>query len=169
MSGRRVYFSFHYDEDIWRASNVRNSARFDAIARAPWSDASIWEETKRKGDAAIRRLIDNGLKNTSVTAVLIGAETAWRPWVQYEIERSIERKNGLLGIRIHSMKDQHGRKGKAGPIPKALEDGGYPVYPWDARKIGYEVERAAIKAGKPCLEHGTKDCPWCRWSNWWHI
>jgi hypothetical protein len=33
MAGRRVYFSFHYDNDIWRASNVRNSARFDAVAR----------------------------------------------------------------------------------------------------------------------------------------
>ena len=39
----------------------------------------------------------------------------------------------------------------------------------EARKIGYEVERAAIKAGKPCLEHGTKDCLSCRWNNWWHI
>jgi hypothetical protein len=103
MAGRRVYFSFHYDNDIWRASNVRNSARFDAVARASWSDASIWEEAKRKGDDAIRRLIDNGLKNTSVTAVLIGEETASRRWVNYEIEKSIKRGNGLLGVRIHCV------------------------------------------------------------------
>lgn len=169
MTGRRVYFSFHYDIDIWRASNIRNSARFDAVARTPWSDASLWEEAKRKGDDAIRRLIDNGLKNTSVTAVLIGAETASRRWVKYEIEKSIDRGNGLLGVRIHSMKDQHGRKGKAGAIPTVLEERGYPVYSWDARRLGYEVERAAIRAGKPCLEHGTKDCSSCRFDNWWHI
>jgi hypothetical protein len=38
------------------------------------------------------------LENTSVTVVLIGTETANRPWVKYEIEQSIARKNGLLGV-----------------------------------------------------------------------
>ena len=46
----------------------------DARASAGWTDASIWEEAERKGDAAIRSLIDAGLKGTSVTAVLIGAD-----------------------------------------------------------------------------------------------
>ena len=169
MSGRRVFFSFHYKEDVWRASNVRNSRRFDARAAAGWSDASLWEETKRKGPAAIRRLIDEGLEGTSVTAVLIGAHTAERDWVTYEIEASEKRGNGLLGVRIHSIEDQQGRKAKAGAIPKALADGGYPVYSWDARRLGYEVERAAITAGKPCLKHGTKDCWSCRFDNWFHI
>ena len=41
--------------------------------------------------------------------VLIGAETANRPWVKYEIEQSIARKNGLLGIYIHRLKDLNKR------------------------------------------------------------
>jgi MTH538 TIR-like domain (DUF1863) len=114
MAGRRVFFSFHYKDDVWRASNARNAGQFDARAAAGWSDASLWEETKKKGPAAIRCLIDGGLEGTSVTAVLIGTHTAERNWVTYEIEKSIERGNGLLGVRIHNMKDQDGRRSGRG-------------------------------------------------------
>lgn len=169
MAGRRVYFSFHYEKDIWRASNVRNSAQFDAIARTPWQDASLWEEAKRNGNHAIRRLIDNGLTYTSVTVVLIGSETATRPWVKYEIDKSIERGNGLIGVRIHNIRDKDGRQSKAGDVPKALKDGRYAVYPWSARKLGNEVELAAIRAGKPCLAHKKDNCWQCRFWNWIQI
>lgn len=169
MAGRRVYFSFHYKQDVWRASNVRKSKQFEAFARAGWDDASLWEKTKLKGDAAIRRLIDDGLKGTSVTAVLIGEHTANRPWVKYEIERSIELGHGLLGVRIHTLQNQDGRQSKSGPVPKALKDGGYSVYGWNTRKLGHEVELAAIKSGKPCLEHNTKGCLYCRFVNWLQI
>ncbi len=97
---RRVFFSFHYERDIWRSSIVRNSwlTHPDREAAGFW-DASLWEETKLRGDAAIQRLIDAGLEYTSVTAVLIGSETADRRWVQYELRKSYERGNGLLGSR----------------------------------------------------------------------
>ena len=63
---RRVFFSFHYEQDIWRASNVRKAGEFDAIARAGWDDASLWEKAKRAGDVEIRCLIDAGLKDLRV-------------------------------------------------------------------------------------------------------
>ena len=37
--------------------------------------------------------------------VLIGAKMSNRRWVKYEIEQSIGRKNGLMGIYIHNVKD----------------------------------------------------------------
>jgi MTH538 TIR-like domain (DUF1863) len=45
---RRVFFSFHYERDIWRASIVRNSwvTKPDRQA-AGFFDASIWEEAKK--------------------------------------------------------------------------------------------------------------------------
>ena len=158
----RVFFSFHYGEDIWRASNARNSGQFDPHASAGWSDASLWEESKRKGPAAIRRLIAGGLEGTSVTAVLIGAHTAQRDWVTYEIEKSLARGNGLLGVRIHTMKDQDGRRSRRGRVPKALADGGFRVYPWDASRFGKWVELAAIDADKLCRQHQAKDCFRCK-------
>jgi hypothetical protein len=96
---RKVFFSFHYQRDAWRASQVRNIGVVEGNASAT---DNKWEEVKRGGDAAIRRWIDEQLTGRSCTIVLVGAETADRHWVQYEIEKSWNDGNkGLLGIRIH--------------------------------------------------------------------
>lgn len=103
---RRVFFSFHYEKDIWRASQVRNSwvTKPDREAAGFW-DAASWEEIKKKGDEAVKRWIRDQLNGTSVTVVLIGTETSERRYVQYEIEQSWERNNGLIGVYIHNIKD----------------------------------------------------------------
>lgn len=115
---RRVFFSFHYDRDIWRVNQVRNSwvTKPNREVAGYW-DASLWEETKARGARAIRNLIDEGLKNTSVTAVLIGYETAEREYVKYEISQSVNRGNGLLGVYIHNLKNQYGRTDYKGMNP----------------------------------------------------
>ncbi|MHB8290596.1 MAG: TIR domain-containing protein [Acidimicrobiales bacterium] len=115
----------------------------------------------------MERLVDAGLKGTSVTAVLVGAETASRPWVNYEIEQSIKRGNGLLGICIHDIKDQNRKTSRRGKIPAALSDGGYRVYDWSRSSFGRWVEFAALDAGKPCREHDRTQCFMCRWLWWW--
>jgi hypothetical protein len=145
---RRVFFSFHYQNDVWRASIVRNSHIIDGTAAAGFQDASLWEEAKKKGDIAIQRMIDTALANTTVTAVLIGAETASREWVDYEIRKSIERGNGLLGIYIDQIKDRNGRISVRGPVPAALLNARVPIYVWDSTKFGEWVETAAKKAGR---------------------
>jgi len=142
---RKVFFSFHY-ADLWRANVVRNSGMIEGYAVAGFHDASLWEETKMKGEAAVRHLIDAGLDGTSVTVVLLGAETANRQWISYEIERSIARNNGLLGIRIDAIKDQYGKSGVSGPMPEALSSAGAPVYVWEYGKLGMWVEDAYKKA-----------------------
>jgi hypothetical protein len=140
---RNVFFSFHYQRDVWRANVVRNSGAVIGESAAGFRDASLWEEAKKKGDRAIKNLIDEGLKGTTVTVVLIGAETANRAYVTYEIEKSIERKNGLLGLRIHNIKDQNGRTDVMGSIPAKLIDGGYPTYTWtDCDDFAQWVETA---------------------------
>lgn len=114
---RRAFFSFHYERDIWRASQVKNSWITRGGEEAGFWNASLEEEAKRKGDDAIKRLIDQGLVGTSVTVVLIGAETANRPWVQYEIQKSCEMGNGLVGVRIHGLKNQAGQIDYTGQSP----------------------------------------------------
>jgi len=146
---RRVFFSFHYQRDVWRANVVRKSGVVIGSAAAGFYDASIWEEAKKKGDAAIKKLIDSGLENTSVTVVLIGAKTAGRKYINYEIEQSIDRGNGILGIHIHNIEDSDGNKDTKGDVPYKLIKGEYPVYTWpfDAEKFGEWVEKAAKAAG----------------------
>jgi hypothetical protein len=130
---RRVFFSFHYGRDIWRVNQVRNANQFVGAEISGYFDASLWEEAKRTGEAAIRRMIDNALVGTSVTAVLIGSETAGRRYVDYEIAESIKRGNGVFGIRIHHLQDALGYTDPPGLIPSRLVAGGYPVYDWRGR------------------------------------
>lgn len=101
---RKVFFSFHYKRDAVRAGQVRNSnvVASNAVQTSDFIDAADWESIKRSGPQAIKNWIANQLHGTSVTAVLIGAETSKRDWVNYEIEESLKRGNGLLGIYIHN-------------------------------------------------------------------
>ena len=145
---RKVFFSFHYERDLWRVNVVRNSGMVEGLSAAGFNDQSLWEETKRRGDDAIRKLIDSGLNGTSVTVVLIGAETASRKYVSYEIEKSVARGSGLLGIRVHNIKDRDGRTDPAGPVPDALTKTRAPVYVWEYGKIGEWVEKA-YQAAQP--------------------
>lgn len=71
---RRVFFSFHYQRDIWRINQIRNIGEIVGASAAGFHDASLWEEAKKKGDVAINAMIDEGLKNTSVTVVCIGPQ-----------------------------------------------------------------------------------------------
>lgn len=162
MAGRRTFFSFHYQRDVWRASNVRNCGKIDPQAAAGWADASLWEATKAKGDDAVKRAIEDGLKNTSVTAVLIGAETSKRRWVDYEIRRSYERGNGVIGVRIHKVLDQKGKADTRGDIPQRLIDNRASIYDFDAKLMGGWIEKTAIATGHQCLEHGQQNCVQCR-------
>ncbi len=112
---RRVFFSFHYDRDAWRASQVRNIGVIEGNASAT---DNKWEEVTRGGEAAVRRWIDEQLAGRSCTIVLVGAETADRKWVQYEIEKSWNDGNiGLLGIRIHRLLDHDRNASIAGSNP----------------------------------------------------
>lgn len=145
---RKVFFSFHYQRDIWRVNQIRNAGVVDASAAAGWADASLWEEAKKKGDAAIKRLIDEGLSGTTVTAVLIGNKTANRKYVAYEIERSVEQGNAVIGIRIHMLANQDGKTDGAGEIPEALKRAKAPIYDWDREQFGSWVQKAFRRARK---------------------
>ena len=144
---RRVFFSFHYQRDVWRTNVVRKIGEFIGTAAAGFQDASLWEEAKRKGDTAIKKLIVEALKDTTVTVVLIGAKTAGRKYINYEIEQSIARGNGILGIHIHNIKDSDGNTDTIGDVPAKLVSGGYKVYTWpsDTEKFAEWIEEAAPK------------------------
>ena len=66
-------------------------------------DHSIWESAKTTSPLALKRLINKELEGTSVTAILIGSQTYARRWVRYEIIKSIERNNRVIGIHINGI------------------------------------------------------------------
>jgi len=145
---RRVFFSFKYKQDISRAMVVRNSWVTQGREAAGFIDAADFEELKRRGDAAIRNWIDNQLNGTSVTVVLVGEKTCSSRWVKYEIEKSKEIENGLLGIDISKIKDLQGNTSeRCERIPR-----GYSFYLWNNNdgynNMGDWIEKAAKEAGK---------------------
>ena len=160
---RQVFFSFHYERDVWRVSQIRNSwVTRDREAAGFW-DAATWEGVKRAGEKAVHDWIDRQLGGTSVTVVLIGAETADRDYVTYEIQASYRRGNGMLGITLHNMKDQYQRTDVPGRNPfqalyvtnngvKQYLSSMYRTYDWVgdngyANLAGW-IEQAARAAGR---------------------
>lgn len=146
---RTVFFSFHYQRDIWRVNQIRNIPNITGSAAAGFKDASLWEEAKKKSDYTIKSMIDKALNGTTVTVVFIGAKTAGRKFINYEIEQSLKRGNGIVGIQIHHLKNQLGETDVIGDIPKAIEAAGFKVYKYfDLERLANSIEEAAKLAGK---------------------
>jgi len=144
---RRVFFSFHYERDIWRAQQVRNSwVTRPSRSAAGFFDGSLAEAAKTENDARLKAAIRQGLRGTTCTVVLIGARTAQRKYVLYEIAESHARGNALVGVRIHRLKNRRGRTDLRGenPFTRVAALGRYapyvgrrvPVYDW-VRDGGY--------------------------------
>lgn len=145
---RRTFFSFDYNF-VWKVNQIRNIPNITGVAAAGFSDGSLWEESKLKGDAAIKKMIDDALYGTSVTVVLINYGTANRKFIKYEIEKSLERGNGLVAVQIHEVKDKSGNTGSAGSIPAEIGANGYKSYKYvSATKLAEWIEEAATLAGK---------------------
>jgi hypothetical protein len=97
---RHVFYSFHYDNDFWRTWQVR---QMGAIEGQRVAHANEWE-TIRRSPEGVRRWIDAEMRGKTCVVVLIGSETASRPWVDYEIRKGWTDGKGVLGINIHGLK-----------------------------------------------------------------
>lgn len=102
MAKRQVFYSFHYDNDVFRVQQIRN---IGALEDNKPVSANDWEKVKKGGDKAIENWIDDNMKYRSCVIVLIGEKTAQRPWVKYEIKKAWRDGKGLLGVHINNLKD----------------------------------------------------------------
>ena len=105
---RQVFYSFHYKEDVWRASQIRNIGVVEGNDR---------EKVKRDGDLAIKNWIDDQMRYRSCTIVLISEETADRKWINYEIKESWKQGMGVVGVYINGLKDNLGETASQGKNP----------------------------------------------------
>jgi Thoeris protein ThsB, TIR-like domain len=103
---RKGFFSFHY-VDIMRVNNVRNTWKINCPGREDkrqFYDRSLWESVQRENPEGLKDLIRRGMEHASVVCVLVGTETWSRPWVRYEIARSMIDKKGLLAVHINGLR-----------------------------------------------------------------
>jgi hypothetical protein len=111
---RRVFYSFHYQPDNWRASTVRSIGAIEG--NKPVTD-NDWESITRGGDESIKRWIAEQMTGRACTVVLVGANTANRKWINYEIVKSWNGDMGVVGIRIHGLKNSVGQISTIGSNP----------------------------------------------------
>lgn len=156
---RQVFYSFHYKGDSWRTSMVRNIGAIEGNKPATDND---WETVVGGGEEEIKKWIKVQMKNRSCTIVLIGEQTAGRPWITYEISESWNAGMGVVGIYIHGLKDQNqyiankgnnpfdyvdftDGRGKLSSVVKCYNPGGnnsQERYAWIAKWISPAVEEA---------------------------
>lgn len=125
--------------------------------------ANKWEEIKKEGDAAIEEWIDNNMKGKECLIVLVGANTAGRRWVQYEITKAWKKGLGVMAIHVHNLKDAAGDQSEKGADPFAglkvdgesvvgtVYDPPYKTSTYVYEHIGDNIEdwvKAAIKVRK---------------------
>jgi antiphage defense system Thoeris ThsB-like protein len=118
---RHAFYSLHYDADRSRVAGILGSSVLQGNLEAKLPE---WDKIKRSGDFAIKRWVENGLKGRSCCVVLIGAETASRPWVRYEIRRAHELDIALFGVHVHHLNDAKGKQSAKGDNPFEHPDSG---------------------------------------------
>jgi len=113
---RRVFFSFHYKPDNWRASQVRNMGVIDG--NRPCSD-NDWEKVTQGGDDEIKKWIDDQMSGKSCAVVLIGGKTAGRKWINHEIVKAWNDEKGVVGVYVHELQDSDENQATKGSNPFA--------------------------------------------------
>ena len=147
---RRIFFSFHVESDLWRVNQLRAHLLTTDVHQVGFFDAQEYEALLHARKSTIGRVIRERLAGTSVTLVLIGSETASRPFVHLAIEESLANRNGLLGIRIHEIGGPNGGTALAGPEPILPRDVPFPTYTWDwdLERLNREIDLAGERADR---------------------
>ncbi|MFL1465949.1 TIR domain-containing protein [Marinobacter sp. HN1S83] len=96
-----VFYSFHFNNDVMRVQQIRNIGSIEGNSPTTPNE---WEKLKRTGKRAVENWIDQNMKYKRCIIVLIGSETADRPWVEHEIIKAWNDGKALIGIHIHNVK-----------------------------------------------------------------
>lgn len=147
MAKRQIFYSFHYKPDCWRASQVRNIGTIEGNRPAPDNE---WEEIVSAGDEAIKKWISDQMEYRSCTIVLVGNKTANRKWVNYEIVKSWNNGMGVVGIRIHGLRNSEGYISYRGNNPFDYID-----YGDEGKKLS-----AIVKCYNPAGENSEERYEW---------
>ena len=149
---KKVFFSFDWD-DAWQVFQIRNHNITNGVYKSGYKDEAQVEEVERKSEEGIKRWIDNQLEGTSVTCVLIGQKTYDSRFVRYEIKKSIERRNGLLGVYIHDLKDRYGNTSLKGKSP------------FTHSEIGFTSNNSGFPLTYPCVSYHNWNWGNDEWKN----
>ena len=134
---------------VWKVNQIRNMKNIRSTSAAGFEEASLWEEARINGDQEVHRMIDEALQDTVVTVVCVTHGTTDRKHLDYEIDQSLARGNGLVAVQIHHLKDQKGETGSASDIPSKIPSNWFKAYKYiNQEALAHWIEESARLAGK---------------------
>jgi hypothetical protein len=130
---RNVFISFAY-EDADEVNLLRGQAK-DEKTDLEFKDYSVKEAFDSKDADYIKRQIREKMDKTSVTIVYLSPHSAKSPWVNWEIEESLKRGKGVIGVY----------KGDTPPaaLPKAFSDNNCEAVKWSHENLKKAIEKAS--------------------------
>jgi hypothetical protein len=133
-SQRRLFLSFHA-EDRPQVNGFRLMS-YSPNSPIDFYDGSVRTPINSLQGGYIRTVIREKIGRCSVVVCLIGNGTAWRDWVDWELETALDLGKGICGVRL---------KGSRGRTPEVLYRTGAPIAPWDQEQIVAAIECAAAR------------------------
>lgn len=129
MTKRRIFISFDHDD----AEQVSGFMGLRQILDSfDFYNHKLDRRIQSADTAYVTRVIrEEYIRPASVAVVLIGNQTADRPWVRWEIAESIRQGKGILGIRL---------KNSFGSIPQGVPPNA--VGGWEPDKFASWIEWA---------------------------
>lgn len=122
---KHVFLSF-VEEDLEGVNLFRGQAR-NKRSDLEFSDYSVKVPYRSTNAAYIRSQISAKIRAASVTICLIGQSTHTSHWVDWEIRKSQELGNQLIGVQLY--------RGVPCPVPGALTEFRAPVFGWSVADI----------------------------------
>ncbi len=132
---RHVFISF-YHEDLNDVNLLRGQAKNDKID-LQFDDHSVKEPYDSTNADYIKRQIRDKIDRCSVTVVYLTDKSASSKWVNWEIEESIKRGKGVVGVY----------KGDIPPakLPSAFRQNGCNAVKWEHAGMMKAIEDASTK------------------------
>lgn len=137
MASRRHVFISHHHADDQAVSNMTGmlarsgyEIRNSSIRAKPANQRRL--DQGLVSDKTIKRLLRMKMSWASTVIVLIGKNTANRPWVDWEIDQAKRQGKRIVGV--------YERGGTENDKPAALEDYASAIVNWNAESIISAVE-----------------------------
>jgi MTH538 TIR-like domain (DUF1863) len=123
---KHVFLSF-VEEDLADVNLFRGQAKKED-SNLEFDDYSVKVPYDSSDADYIRQQITKRIRACSTTICLIGATTRSSRWVGWEIRKSYELGNNVIGVRLDSDVSRN-------PTPKALTDIGAKICNWNIAQI----------------------------------
>lgn len=132
---RHVFISFDH-EDLDEVNLLRGQAKNDKLD-LHFDDHSVKEPYDSANADYIKRNIREKIDRCSVMVVYLSEKTASSKWVNWEIEESLKRGKGVIGVY----------KGDGPPsrVPPAFGQNGCKAIKWEHAALTKAIEEASSK------------------------